>query len=91
VGEGRDGAVAVAAFIAAQRDEHQVPRAVACRGLKVSRSWFCKWHGGSLPPRAARRQRLKAEVQRLFELHAGKYGSSRMNSWWLCTRMWDQP
>jgi putative transposase len=52
----------VAAFIAAQRYEHQIPHAVSCRALKVSRSWFYKWHGGSLPPRAARRQRLKAEV-----------------------------
>jgi putative transposase len=70
----------VAAFIAAQRDEHQIPHAVACRALKVSRSWFYKWHGGSLPPRAARRQRLKAEVARLFEEHGGRYGSPRITA-----------
>jgi transposase InsO family protein len=70
----------VAAFIAAQRDEHQIPHAVACRALKVSRSWFYKWRGGSLPPRAARRQRLKAEVGRVFELHGGKYGSPRITA-----------
>jgi putative transposase len=70
----------VAAFIAAQRDEHQIPQALSCRALGVSRSWFYKWCGGSLPPRAARRERLAAEVQRLFELHGGKYGSPRITA-----------
>jgi len=70
----------VAALIAAQRDEHQIPHAVACRALGVSRSWFYKWKGGSLPPRAARRERLKAEVARLFGLHEGKYGSPRITA-----------
>jgi putative transposase len=68
----------VAALIAAQRDGHQIPHAVACRALGVSRSWFYKWKGGSLPPRAQRRERLKAEVKRLFDLHGGKYGSPRI-------------
>jgi putative transposase len=70
----------VAALIAAQRDEHQIPHAVACRALGVSRSWFCKWRGGSLSPQAQRQQRLAAEVQRLFTLHAGKYGSPRITA-----------
>jgi putative transposase len=70
----------VAALIAAQRDEHQIPHTVACRALGVSRSWFYKWHTGRLPPRAARRQLLAAEVQRLFELHDGKYGSPRVTA-----------
>jgi transposase InsO family protein len=70
----------VAALIAAQRDEHQVPRTVACRALGVSRSWFYKWRGGRLGPRAARRERLKAEVARLFGLHAGRYGSPRITA-----------
>ena len=70
----------MAALIAAQRDEHQVPHAVACRALGVSRSWFYKWQGGTLPPRAARRERLKAEVKRLFTLHKGKYGSPRITA-----------
>jgi transposase InsO family protein len=70
----------VAAFIAAQRDGHQIPHAVACRALGVSRSWFYKWKGGSLPPQAQRRQRLAAEVARLFTLHAGKYGSPRITA-----------
>ena len=70
----------MAALIAAQRDEHQVPRTVACRALGVSRSWFYKWRGGRLGPRAARRERLKAEVARLFGLHAGRYGSPRITA-----------
>jgi len=61
----------MAAFIDAQG----TPRAVSCRALGVSRSWYYKWAGRGLPPRAARRDRLKAEVRRLFELHEGKRGS----------------
>jgi putative transposase len=70
----------VAALIAAQRDEHQIPHAVACRALGVSRSWFYKWRGGLLPPRGQRRVQLAAEVARLFRLHAGKYGSPRITA-----------
>jgi putative transposase len=69
----------VAAFIAAQRERHRIPHAVACRALGVSQSWFYKWlrhaRAGTLPPRAARRARLAAEVRRLFDLHDGKRGS----------------
>jgi putative transposase len=70
----------VAALIAAQRAERRIPAAVACRALGVSRSWFYKQRGGRLPPRAARRARLKAEVARLFRLHDGKYGSPRITA-----------
>jgi putative transposase len=70
----------VAAFIAAQGDRHGIPLAAACRALGVSRSWFCKWAPGRLPPRAARREQLKAEVARLFRLHEGKYGSPRITA-----------
>ena len=70
----------MAAFIAAQREQHRIPAAVACRALRVSRSWFYKWRGGALPPRAQRRDRLKAEVARLFAGHAGKYGSPRITA-----------
>jgi len=69
----------VAAFIAAQRDARRIPHGVSCRALGVSQSWFYKWashaRAGTLPPRAARRARLAAEVQRLFEAHQGKRGS----------------
>src|SRR5215469_1265603 len=70
----------MAALIAAQREAHRIPCAVSCRALGVSRSWFYKWQGGTLPPRAARRERLKAEVKRLFTLHKGKYGSPRITA-----------
>jgi putative transposase len=70
----------VAALIAAQRDWCQIPHAVACRSLGVSRSWFYKWRSGWLPPQAERRERLKAEVARLFRLHEGKYGSPRLTA-----------
>jgi putative transposase len=70
----------VAGLIAAQRDRYGVPHAVSCRALGVSQSWFYKWAGGVLPPRAARRNRLKAEVARLFRVHAGKCGSPRITA-----------
>jgi len=70
----------VAALIAAQREQHQIPHVLSCRALGVSQSWFCKWRGGPLPPRAQRRERLKAEVARLFRLHDGKYGSPRITA-----------
>jgi putative transposase len=70
----------VAAFIASQREVHGVPQAVSCRALGVSQSWFYKWKDGQLPPRAARRERLRAEVARLFALHKGTYGSPRVTA-----------
>jgi len=70
----------VAALIAAQRAEHQVPATVSCRALGVSRSWYYKWCGGGFPPRAQRRRRLAAEIKRLFEAHDGKYGSPRITA-----------
>jgi len=70
----------VAALIAARRAGDGIPYAVSCRALGVSRSWFYKWKDGRLPPRAARRQQLKAEVARLFGLHDGKYGSPRITA-----------
>src|SRR5205807_8578158 len=39
------------------------------------RSWFCKWKDGDHSARRARRERLKAEVARLFAEHKGKRGS----------------
>jgi transposase InsO family protein len=70
----------VAALIAAQRDEHRIPPAVACRALGVSRSWFYKHQAGELPPRMARRALLAAEVRRLFAAHRGTYGSPRITA-----------
>jgi putative transposase len=70
----------VAALIAAQRDGHGIPAALACRALGVSRSWFYKHDDAVLPPRAARREQLKAEVRRLFAVHRGTYGSPRITA-----------
>jgi putative transposase len=70
----------VAALIAAQREQHQIPHATACRALGVSRSWFYKWKDHALTPRAARRQALAAEVRRLFTVHRGTYGSPRITA-----------
>jgi transposase InsO family protein len=70
----------VAALIAAQRDERQIPHATACRALGVSRSWCCKHKAGTLTARAARRQALAAEVRRLFKAHRGTYGSPRITA-----------
>jgi putative transposase len=70
----------VAALIAAQRAGHGIPQAAACRALGVSRSWFYQHKDGTLPPQAARRERLKAEVARLFKAHEGKYGSPRITA-----------
>jgi putative transposase len=65
----------VAAFIAAQRANHGIPYAVSCRALGVSEGWFYKWKDGDRSPRRARRERLKAEIRRLFAAHKGKRGS----------------
>jgi putative transposase len=70
----------VAALIAAQRDEHGIPAALACRALGVSRSWSCKHEDAALPPRETRHEQLKAEVNRLFAAHEGKYGSPRITA-----------
>jgi putative transposase len=70
----------VAALIAAQREAHRIPHAVSCRALGVSQSWFYKWKGARLGPRMQRRDRLKAEVARLFKVHEGKYGAPRITA-----------
>ena len=70
----------MAALIAAQREQHGIPHAVSCRALGVSQSWFYKWVRGELPPRAARRERLKAEIRRLFDERGGKDGSPRITA-----------
>jgi transposase InsO family protein len=70
----------VAGFIATQREVHGIPQAVSCRALEVSQSWSCKWKDGQLPPRAARRERLKAETARLFKQRESKDGSPRITA-----------
>ena len=65
----------MATFIAAQRADHGITHAVSCRALGVSEGWFYKWKDGDRSPRRARRERLKAEIARLFAGHKGKRGS----------------
>jgi len=70
----------VARFIAAQRAEHQIPHATACRALGVSAAWFYKWRDGDASRRRARRAQLAAEIARLFAAHRGRYGSPRITA-----------
>ena len=65
----------MAAFIASRRESRGIPHVVSCRALGVSESWFYKWKDGDHSARRARRERLKAEVRRLFAEHKGKRGS----------------
>jgi len=61
-----------------QRAQHGVPYAVSCRALAVSPSWFYKWKDGDHSARRQRRDRLKAEITRLFKARSGKDGSPRI-------------
>jgi putative transposase len=70
----------VATFIAAQRAEHDVPHATACRALSVSQAWFYKWSHGDPSPQHARREQLKVAIGRLFAAHRGTYGSPRITA-----------
>ena len=70
----------MAALIAAQREQHQIPHATACRALGVSRSWFYKHKDREPTPRQARREALAGEIRRLFAAHRGTYGSPRITA-----------
>ncbi len=72
--------MSLAALIAAQREEHGVPHAVACRALGVSQAWLYKWRGGDVSVRRARRRALAALIGYLFRKHHGSYGSPRMTA-----------
>ena len=70
----------MATFIAAQRAQHRVPHATACRALGVSQAWFYKWRHGDPSVQHARREQLKVEIARLFAAHRGRYGSPRITA-----------
>jgi transposase InsO family protein len=70
----------VAGFIVSQRAQHGVPYAVSCRALGVSPSCFYKWKDGDRSARRERRDRLKAEIARLFAARKGKDGSPRITA-----------
>jgi putative transposase len=70
----------VAAFIAAQREQHGIPCATACRALRVSPAWFYKWRDGDCSSQHARRDQLSAAIRQRFALHHGTYGSPRITA-----------
>jgi putative transposase len=75
--------VSLAAFVAAQRTDHGVPHAVACRALDVSESWFYKWRDREPTPRQRRRGELDAAVKDAFDDSGGTpgtYGSPRVHA-----------
>jgi len=70
--------VSLAAFVAAQRTDHGVPHAIACRAVGMSESWFYKWRHGEPSPRRRRRTELDAAVREFFDASGGTYGSPRV-------------
>ncbi len=71
----------VASFIAAQRTDHGVPHAAACRALEVPQSTFHKWRDRPPTPRQVRRARLDEAVKASFDDSGGNpgtYGSPRV-------------
>lgn len=70
----------VASFIAAQRTDHQVPHALACRALEVPTSTFYAWR--NKPPTATelRRADIDTKVKAAFEESGGTYGSPRVTA-----------
>jgi len=73
--------VTVAAFIASQRTDHDVPHAVSCRALDVPSSTFYKWWDRPPTPRQQRRAELDAAVKASFDDSGGNpgtYGSPRV-------------
>ena len=70
----------MAEFITAQRADHEIPHATACRALSVSPAWFYKWAHGDPSPQHARRARLGVEVGRLFAAYRGRYGAPRITA-----------
>jgi putative transposase len=72
--------MSLAALIAAQRDQHGIPHAIACRALGVSQAWFYKWRRGDVSLRRKRRAALAALIAYLFTRHRGSYGSPRITA-----------
>ena len=69
-----------AEFIAAQRTDHGVPHAVACRALGVAESTFYKWRGRPPTPAQRRRSGLDVAVKACFDASGGTYGSPRVRA-----------
>jgi len=71
-------AITVASFIAAQRTDHGVPHAVACRALEMPESTFDKWRDKAPTATELRRADIDARVKPSFDDSGGTYGSPRV-------------
>lgn len=70
----------MAALIATQGAQYDIPHATACRALGVSQAWFYKWRNGDGSLRRARRAALALVIASLFAKHRGTYGSPRIHA-----------
>ena len=68
----------VASFVAAQRTDHGVPHAVACRALEMPESTFYKWRDKAPTVTELRRADIDARVKASFDDSGGTYGSPRV-------------
>ncbi len=68
----------VASFIAAQRTDHGVSHAAACRALGMAESTFYKWRDKPPTPTELRRADIDARVKKSFDDSEGTYGSPRV-------------
>ena len=68
----------VASFIAAQRTDHGVPHAAACRALGFPQSTFYKWRDKPPTPTELRRADIDAKVKQSFDDSGRTYGSPRV-------------
>ncbi|MEV5746163.1 IS3 family transposase [Microbispora rosea] len=68
----------MAAFIASQKTDHDIPHALTCRALGVSQAWFYKWRDRAPTSRQRRRADLDAAIETRFAASAGTYGSPRI-------------
>ena len=68
------------AFIVAHASEHAIR--FLCRVLGVAHSWFYAWHRAApkRAERAARRDRLKAEIWEIFAESKRRYGAPRIHA-----------
>jgi transposase InsO family protein len=55
------------------------PLKLMCRCLRVSRSSYLRWHGGTDRPHAARDAELSREIFTIHEANRGVYGSPRIH------------
>lgn len=68
----------VASFVAAQRTDHGVPHAAACRALGFPQSTFYKWLDKPPTPTELRRADIDVKVKQSFDDSEGTYGSPRV-------------